>query len=103
MYISLALYTLDGEFVGYCIRGEHKLQSTNIYFENETDQLNEQLSRLNTNIGLKQHWPTAEDPDVVAILNDETFMPVNENAAGVEMLRIKAACELVARRRAGLQ
>lgn len=154
-FIPLALYTVDGDFVGWAIKGEHKLQSTNIYAENEQDALNVQLDRLNIDIALKTHWPNPQDPAVVALLSDESFHPiemvdvevidedhsylvykkiarpsleaeqlgqawvdsdeVDEEASVVvyktvkaparptdQMLRIKTACEQVARQRAGL-
>lgn len=75
-YDSVAIYTLEGDFVGYGIKGEHKLQSTNIYAENETMELSKQIERLNSAVDIRKYWPHPQDPEVVALLDDENFCPV---------------------------
>lgn len=77
-YNAVAVMTLDGEFVGYAIKGDQaqKLQSTNLWFDGEEDKIGEQLGRLNQQIGINAHWPDPRDPDVVKILDDPTFMPI---------------------------
>lgn len=153
-YFAVAVYTLEGDFIGYAIKGPLKLQSTNLYTEREHGQLNARLNELNVDVDLKLYWPNPKDPAVLQILADERFMPleyveaevvdedrsyyvwemVNEvdehgNPTGQQvqgenldktasvinyklakvpknpsdmMLRIKAACEVVARDRAKL-
>src|SRR5258708_1993357 len=77
-YIACLVYDQSGEFQGYCIRKEGvvKLQSTNLYLESEIAELDVQLGRLNEDAGLKAHWPSPKDPDVVAILDNPDFMPL---------------------------
>jgi hypothetical protein len=75
-YIAVAIYDLDANFIGYGIKGANKLQTTNIYGVDETPALNEQLSRLNASQALAAHWPSANDPDVVALLQNEEFYPL---------------------------
>jgi hypothetical protein len=161
-YSPVLVYTTDGTFVGYSIIGsEFKLQTTNLYSDQEQPQLQEQLERLNTNHDLRQTWPHPQDPEVQEIVNNPEWMPIeyidaemvddehsyyvwkqeplmdenmqyvtnpvdgtivmvqgtelDETASVIrykwgkvpknpsdQMLRLKAACEAVARRRAGL-
>lgn len=155
-YLPVAVYSMDGDFLGYAIKGEQfKLQSTNLYRENEGDALQQRLNDLNEDVDLRLYWPNPKDPEVLEILAHPEWMPIQYKMAEVvddehstyvweqveevypdtgvptgrwvdgenldrnrstirhkwaqvpvnptdEMLRIKAACEAVARRRAGL-
>lgn len=157
MYTHVAIYdTSTGDFIGYGIKSltSNKLQTTNIWTDDETVSLNEQLTRLNEKDNLNKTWPHPQDPEVQALLADPGFMPVemeeqemvdedhshlvwvqepevdgqgkptgrmidgsdlNREASVINykrvqvpkrpsdrMLRIKKACERVARQRAGL-
>jgi hypothetical protein len=75
-YQSVLIYTQDGTFVGYSILGPNKLQTTNLYPEAEVLALETRISELNGDVNLKAHWPSPHDPEVLAILADETFMPL---------------------------
>lgn len=130
--------------MGYAIMGAHKLQSTNVYSSDEGQELNDQINRLNEKADLSNHWPTPNDPEVQALLADESFEPIkyietevvddatsifvwkkdsqtgedtpelDEEASTLAyktamiperptdvMVRMKKACEIVARRRSG--
>lgn len=79
------IYSTEGNPLGYAIKedGAIKLQSTNIWSEGEEEKLNEQLNRLNENVELHTAWPDAKDPDVVAILANPEFMPIEMHMAEV--------------------
>jgi hypothetical protein len=85
----VAVYNLDGVFVGYGIRnadeGVMKLHSTNLWGETQEDKidLNEQLGRLNANVDIRAFWPQVQDPDVQAILNEPTFEPLKTSPVEV--------------------
>lgn len=77
-YNAVAVYSLEGAFLGYAIKNDTvpKLQSTNLYAENEQDKLSLQLGRLNENLDLTSVWPDARDPEVQRLLADPDFMPL---------------------------
>lgn len=145
MYQAVAIYDLDGNFIGYTILkgGTEKLQTTNLWTEAQVSDLKVQLQRLNANVDIRSHWPQVQDPDVQALLNDPNWEPVpldevevvdddastfvwdvppsdedpfgqmNEAASNIvyktimapssagTVARIRKACEIVARARAG--
>lgn len=78
-FLPIALYSTDGEFVGWAIKddGVAKLQSTNIWGEDEMDSLGNRLRELNEHHSIARFWPNPQDPDVVALINDVTFEPIN--------------------------
>ncbi len=78
MYRHVAVFELDGTFLGYTIMGQgaNKLQTTNIYSEAEGTELAEQLVRLNGAQQITAHWPDARDPEVHALVQDPAFEPV---------------------------
>lgn len=80
MYRVVLIYNEEGNFVGSSILqdGASRLQSTNIYVEGEETGLATQLDRLNKGQNLRAVWPDARDPDVVAVLADDNFMPVEK-------------------------
>jgi len=77
-YNPVAVYAMDGSFLGYGIKNDSapKLQSPNLYTEAEQDKLALQLGRLNENLDLSAVWPDARDPDVQRVLADSSFMPL---------------------------
>lgn len=79
MYQAVAIYDLQkGDFIGYTIKEQNaqKLQTTNLYTESESADLETQLSRLNDSSAVLAAWPDARDPDVVKVLEDPNFMPI---------------------------
>jgi hypothetical protein len=77
-YVALAAYDLDGNFVGYIphAEGTLKIDGSNLYAEDETDKLRNRLEELNSGATIKAHWPDARDPEVVAMLEDPNFLPI---------------------------
>lgn len=77
-YNAVAVYNMDGSFLGYAIKndGIPKLQSTNLYAETEQDKLAIQLGRLNENLDLSAVWPDPRDPAVRRLLADPSFVPI---------------------------
>jgi hypothetical protein len=78
MLEAVALYTLTGGFVGYTIRdpAKPKLQTTNIYGEQEQEQLAKRLAELNDSVQVQGAWPDPRDPEVEALLHDPNFEPI---------------------------
>lgn len=77
-YEWVAVYAKSGEFLGYAVKetSAKKLQSTNLWFDGEEDKLEENLNRLNNQIDINAHWPDPRDPDVLLLLSDPEFMPI---------------------------
>ena len=69
------IYDINGNFRGYTILRGDKLASTNIWPEADLKDLQQQISRLNEDAGIKQFWPNTRDPEVQTLLNDPAFMP----------------------------
>lgn len=78
MYRAVACYSLDGAFLGYAIKGDDaiKLQSTNLYGEDEQQALAQRLADLNGRDAIVAHWPDARDPDVQKLVDNPAFEPV---------------------------
>lgn len=76
MFRPVEIYDMDGDFVGFAILGEKLLQSTNVWAEGEWVDLEARVNELNESEALKAVWPTPADPDVLAILQDHSFMPI---------------------------
>lgn len=78
MYKHVAVFELDGTFLGYAVKeaDHNKLQSTHLYAEEEGDDLAKRLAALNESQTVTQAWPDARDPEVVALLNDAAFEPI---------------------------
>ena len=76
MFKPVLLYSVEGDFVGYGIMGERKLQSTNVWGADEQEQLTTRLRELNEGEIVKKFWPKANDPEVLALLDDDTFEPI---------------------------
>lgn len=77
-YRHVAVFELDGTFVGYSIIGDgaHKLQSTHLYSEDEGQDLEDRLRELNDSNAVLAAWPDARDPEVQALVADPTFEPI---------------------------
>lgn len=55
---------------------------------------------------IRANWPDLDDPDVVALVNDDNWEPIGQNNVDVlasPVYRLHTAAETVARRRAGLE
>jgi hypothetical protein len=71
------LYSMDADFIGYTILGQNgKLQSTNTYAAGEEDKLNARIAELNTEVDLNAYWPNPKDPEVLKLLDDPSFVPI---------------------------
>lgn len=79
-YQPVMIYDYDGEFVGYSIKNRDypKLQTMNIWGADEGEALDEQVARLNNKVGILDHWPALEDPEVQALLKDPNWEPVQD-------------------------
>jgi hypothetical protein len=104
-YQAALIYDAAGLFRGYSILSPAgKLKSTNIWTEEESAELHEQIKLLNSDAALREHWPSPADLDVWALVNDATWesldisMGENELAAAAQ-LRIRKAFETIARMR----
>jgi len=78
-YRHVAVFELDGAFLGYAILGEvyhNTLQSTQLYPEEESEALAKRLAELNDDLNLQAVWPDARDPEVQALVNDPSFEPI---------------------------
>lgn len=75
----------EDELVGYVIRkvGLPKLESTNIYTTAQKDEAVEDLMDLNKRAALRQFWPAPTDPEVMALLQDPDFAPVEYDEVDV--------------------
>jgi len=78
MYRNVAVFTLEGELVGFAIKedGAEKLQSTHLYPEDAGEDLAKRLDELNNDADLQSVWPDAKDPEVQVLVNDPNFEPV---------------------------
>ena len=76
MFRAVEIYDMDGDFVGFAILGKKLLQSTNVWAESELLDVEERVRELNEGEALKTVWPMPTDPEVLAILQDRSFMPI---------------------------
>lgn len=85
IYAQVAVYDMEANFVGYAIhkQGLLKLQSGNLWAEEERPALQEQLDRLNGDVKIRRQWPRSDDPEVQALLNDPTWMPLETHVTDV--------------------
>lgn len=81
-FTALAVYDLEGNFLGWTIghfeKNVYKLHTTNLWQENEGDDLKDQLLRLNDQVDIKAFWPDVREPEVQALLNDPNWAPVQK-------------------------
>lgn len=84
-YVAALVYDADGNFRGYTTLNHevNKLKSTNLWTEEERPKLEEQLQRLNVGSALMAHWPSIDDPEVLKMLNDPTWEPLEMVLADV--------------------
>lgn len=78
MYYHVAVFTLEGDFLGYAIKedNDHTLQSTHLYAEEEGEDLAKRLAELNESQSVLAAWPDARDPEVQELVNDPSFEPI---------------------------
>lgn len=75
-YEAVVIYK-QGAFLGYGILNEaDKLDSVNVWYEGEETDLCATIERLNTQDLVTTHWPSPEDPDVLALTDDREWEPV---------------------------
>jgi hypothetical protein len=77
-YERVLVYDEHANFVGSCIKDpQHpKLQTTNLYVPGEEAKLTERLNQLNETVNLNAFWPRQDDPEVLSLLADESFVPI---------------------------
>lgn len=77
---TVAVYTLEGEFLGYSIKkqGAKKLHTMNLWEDTDDDKadLAQQISVLREGADIRNFWPDVNDPLVQALLDDEDWEPV---------------------------
>jgi hypothetical protein len=78
MYRHVAVFELDGTFIGYAVKEDdhNKLQSAHLYAEEEGEDLAKRIAALNESQTVTAAWPDARDPDVQALVDDPTFEPI---------------------------
>lgn len=78
MYRHVAVFELDGTFVGYAVKevNNRTLQSTHLYSEEEGEDLAKRIAELNESQTVLAAWPDARDPDVQTLVNDPAFEPI---------------------------
>jgi hypothetical protein len=78
MYRHVAVFELDGTFIGYAVKeaNNRTLQSTHLYGEEEGEDLAKRIAELNESQTVLAAWPDARDPDVQRLVNDPTFEPI---------------------------
>jgi hypothetical protein len=77
-YRHVAVFELSGDFIGYAVMEQNalKLQSTNLYAEEEGEDLAKRIAGLNDSQAVTSAWPDARDPEVQALVNDPSFEPI---------------------------
>lgn len=78
-YSAVLIYSSEGDFLGYGIRKPEpslQLKSVNIWSEEERADLERQTQRLNGDIELKAHWPKVDDPEVLKLIQDPNWEPI---------------------------
>lgn len=78
MYSHVAVFELDGTFLGYAVKeaNNRTLQSTHLYSEDDSEILAKRIADLNDSQAILGTWPDARDPEVQALVNDPSFEPV---------------------------
>jgi hypothetical protein len=86
MFEQVYVYAGDGSFIGSTIKRQDakKLNTMNLWTEDEDEDLRAQLQRLNDSIAIQAHWPSLNDPEVLDLLNNPAWEPVP--LAPVEMV-----------------
>lgn len=78
MYRHVAVFELDGTFLGYAVKeaNNRTLQSTHLYAEEEGEDLAKRIAELNESQTVLAAWPDARDPEVQKLVNDPSFEPI---------------------------
>ena len=91
LYVIVEIRDLDGSNIGFAVHkeGTLKLEDTNIWTTEESDQLAEHVGALNNRVELQAHWPNAQDPDVLELIEDPNFEALEyEDQDGVDQGRL---------------
>jgi hypothetical protein len=77
-YEAIYLYNNKNEFLGVSILAPSKdrLQTINIWTENEVDDFKKTLADLNNESVLRQFWPSAHDPEVGELVENPDWEPL---------------------------
>jgi hypothetical protein len=81
-YQTVLIYDANANFLGYTIlrpRKEDqpfKLQTTNVWTDEQVNDLSHQLERLNDQRGILAHWPSYSDPEVMELVGNPDWEPV---------------------------
>jgi hypothetical protein len=77
-YEVVYLYNNKNEFLGVSILAPSKdrLQTINIWTENEVDDFKKTLAGLNDEDLIRQFWPSAHDPEVGVLVEDPDWEPL---------------------------
>lgn len=86
-YIPVLVYDNNAKFLGYGIKSDDpkvvKLQTANLWAENEANQLREQIDRLNDMVGVTANWPSMNDPDVMKLVGNPDWEPLEDEPTQV--------------------
>lgn len=86
-YEAVYLYTNQNKFVGVAIRkaGVEKFQSVNIWTDSPTDveDFKKTLAALNDESNLRQFWPSANDYEVLELVENPDWEPLELHEADV--------------------
>lgn len=76
---TVAVYTLEGEFLGYSIKkqGAKKLHTMNLWEDTDEDKadLTQQIAVLSEGADIRNFWPDVNDPLVQTLLDDPSWEP----------------------------
>lgn len=77
-YVICKVLDLSEVELGYVVlkEGTEKLADTNLWTEEQSDELREHVADLNRRIELKNHWPESRDPELLALIDDPDFEPL---------------------------
>lgn len=77
-YELAVVATQNGLVIGYAIKktGLPKFESVNIYQPDEVGEARDDIRDLNKRAALREFWPTPDDLEVQALINDPDFCPV---------------------------
>lgn len=72
----LTVHNFDGDHQGYVVRkiGTEKLEDTNLW--SELGEVREHVTDANNLALLRQYWPNPNEPEVVALIEDPDFFPL---------------------------
>jgi hypothetical protein len=106
-YEIVRVTQLDGVEIGYAIWRVDtlKFEDTNIY-EPDAKGLDERVAELNENLRLRPFWPDARDPELMALIQNPDWEPIELDPQTGEatdpkamMNRFNKAARLIAERR----